>query len=197
LAASKAWVRNPFGIDWNLRLLVPLGCGALLIAVSEPSPGSLAVSLPFVLAGEALRIWTAGHLHKTRELTISGPYAFLRHPLYAGTLLIGLGFCLMAGWHEALVAVPAFLAFFFGYYLPYKERREAGRLERRHGADYEAYRSAVRPLLPRLSPWRPATEPKELQRWDPERVRDNDEVGTALVVCGTVFLFLARWWSLS
>lgn len=194
--AAKAWVRNPFEIQWNLRMIPPVCCAVLLIGISEPSAVSVAVGLPVIFSGEGLRIWAAGHLHKTRELTTSGPYAFLRHPLYAGTLLIGIGGCLLSGLHEAMLAVPAFLAFFFAYYLPYKERRETDRLERRHGAAYAAYRSAVRSLRPRLTPWRAGSEPQTRARWKPGRVRDNDEFGTALAVAAGVSLFLARWWGL-
>ena len=40
-------------------------------------------------AGEALRIWAAGHLEKGREVTASGPYRWTRHPLYLGSTIIG------------------------------------------------------------------------------------------------------------
>ena len=43
-------------------------------------------------AGELLRIWAAGHIEKGREITRSGPYGFVRHPLYLGSTGIGLGF---------------------------------------------------------------------------------------------------------
>ena len=42
-------------------------------------------------AGGALRAWGAGHLVKTDRLAVAGPYAFLRHPPDAGTLLAVLG----------------------------------------------------------------------------------------------------------
>jgi len=41
--------------------------------------------------GELLRLWAAGHLEKSREVTTSGPYRFTRHPLYMGSTLIGIG----------------------------------------------------------------------------------------------------------
>ena len=43
------------------------------------------------LAGEAIRVWAAGHLEKSREVTRSGPYRWTRHPLYAGSCVIALG----------------------------------------------------------------------------------------------------------
>ena len=47
--------------------------------------------LPVALAGEAIRFWAAGHLNKSREVTRSGPYRFVAHPLYLGSSVIGAG----------------------------------------------------------------------------------------------------------
>ena len=90
-------------------------------------------------------------IHRTLA---AGPYGFLRHPLYAGTLLIVSGLILAAGFGLARFALPVGLAHFFFYYLPYKERSESSRLEARHGAAFADYRGAVPAILPRLSGWR-------------------------------------------
>src|SRR6266700_3810098 len=58
---------------------------------------SMALSSTVIVAtGEMLRIWAAGHLQKERILTTGGPYRFIRNPLYLGSFLIGIGFCLLA-----------------------------------------------------------------------------------------------------
>ena len=49
-----------------------------------------------MLAGGAVRVWAAGYLFKTHELAMWGPYAYVRHPLYLGRLLLLCGFTLMA-----------------------------------------------------------------------------------------------------
>ena len=50
-------------------------------------------------AGATLRFWGAGYLVKNDRLTLVGPSAHLRHPLYAGTLCLALGFGVIAsGW---------------------------------------------------------------------------------------------------
>ena len=49
--------------------------------------------LGLVLGGLALRSWAAGTLHKRTELTMSGPYGLVRHPLYIGSFMMMLGFC--------------------------------------------------------------------------------------------------------
>ena len=80
-----------------------------------------------VLLGVAVRTWGAGHLVKTTSLTISGPYARMRHPLYVGTLLCGSGIAVMLGGAWALGVLAVFLPWFFLVYFPRKERLESER----------------------------------------------------------------------
>src|SRR5574340_761522 len=48
------------------------------------------------IAGEWLRLWAAGHLRKNKQLTTTGPYSYVKNPLYIGTLLITIGYSAMA-----------------------------------------------------------------------------------------------------
>ena len=56
-----------------------------------PTRDSLALGAAIGVLGEAIRIWAAGHLEKSREVTSSGPYRFTRHPLYLGSSIMALG----------------------------------------------------------------------------------------------------------
>lgn len=49
------------------------------------------------MVGVAIRAWAAGTVQKNLRLATAGPYAFVRHPLYLGGLLIGLGLTLAGG----------------------------------------------------------------------------------------------------
>jgi len=165
----------------------------LALVAARPTAASLAAGLPLVAAGQALRLWATGHLRKTDDLSVTGPYAYLRHPLYAGALAVGCGFAIMAGPHVAAVVLPLGFAFFFLYYMPRKERIESERLAAAHGAAYRAYRAQVKALLPRLRPFRPSPR-REATRWSLARLRDNNEQSTlAWVLVGTAAL-LAKWW---
>jgi protein-S-isoprenylcysteine O-methyltransferase Ste14 len=187
----KALLRSPIRPDTlRPRTLLPVAALLLVAASAELSAASLAVGLPLVVLGEAIRLCAAGYLLKTRELVTSGPYAHVRHPLYLGTLLIGLGLLAIAGLRVAVVGVPIGLLFFFAYYLPYKDRGERGRLEKRHGQALRAYWDAVPGLLPRLRPWRDP-RPGAGTAWSAERIRDNSEVSTALAVVAAVLVVLA------
>lgn len=78
------------------RVIAGFAVAVVAFAGARPSWRSLAAGVPIALAGEVLRIWAAGHLVKGREVTMSGPYRLLRHPLYAGSALIGAGFAVAA-----------------------------------------------------------------------------------------------------
>lgn len=176
------------------RLLAVYALAVGLLWLAEPTPTALALGGVPIALGEGLRLWATGYLHKNDALTVAGPYAFVRHPLYLGTLLIATGFALMAWrlWASALYGI--FLVAFAVYYLPYKNRIESARLEAAYGDSFRRYAAAVPALVPRPTPYRPlAGERAATPHFSPERFRDNHEVATALAVsCGVVGM-VARW----
>jgi len=186
-------VKHPFRRKHLSPRLIPLYVfGGAAFVLARPSSIHLAIGLFLIAAGSLLRTWGAGHLVKTDRLTVSGPYAHLRHPLYAGTLLLGAGFVFVAGGRALPVGLLFGLPAFFLYYLPYKERIESARLERRFGPDYALYRASVRPLLPSLARWQPplALASEAGRSWSVERFVDNSEHATLLGV-GVALLLLS------
>ena len=135
--------------DFVARLRVPMGF--LLVGAfawfAYPTERSLAGGIPISLAGLALRAWAAGHLAKNRQLATGGPYAYIRNPLYAGTLLVALGLAIAA---RGIWLAVLFAAVFLLVYLP------VVMLEEQHlqtkFPDYEAYRAAVPSLIPYRRP---------------------------------------------
>ena len=130
---------------WLPPLFVVMG-----LAVREPVWRFWMWSVPLVVMGESLRTWAAGNLIKDESLTVGGPYAYLRNPLYLGSLLSGLGFMLLLGdWRLAC----AFVTVSLGVYLP-TVKQEENYLRRAHGEAFDTYRQAVPAILPRLTPAR-------------------------------------------
>ncbi len=105
------------------RLRVPFGF--VLLAsfgwLAEPSGASLAAGLPISILGLLLRAWSAGHLAKNRELATTGPYSYIRNPLYAGTLIVALG--IVTASRDLWLAL-VFAAVFLLVYLPAIELEE-------------------------------------------------------------------------
>lgn len=190
-------VRSPIRLkNLNPRFLPYYGAGVLVLLVARPSGPFLALGLVLVLGGGALRGWGAGHLVKNDLLAISGPYARMRHPLYAGTMLVGTGFALMPGGWLAAALLALGLPWFFLVYFPRKERSESARLERLYGDAFAIYRENVPALVPLPRPWRPLEGFEGVgdakARWSGQRYLDNNELGTALALLVGLVLFAGR-----
>jgi protein-S-isoprenylcysteine O-methyltransferase Ste14 len=190
-------VRNPIRLkNLRLRFLPFLVLGLLCLWLYRPTAPGLVIGGALVLLGGVLRTWGAGHLVKNDRLTISGPYAHLRHPLYAGTLLIAVGFAVVMGGVYALGLLALLLPWFFFGYFPRKERIEGDRLEEIYGPAYTAYREAVPALIPSLRPWQPAPETAAVanssQGWEPSYYVDNNELGTLIAWVGGLVVFILR-----
>jgi protein-S-isoprenylcysteine O-methyltransferase Ste14 len=134
--------------DAVAKLRVPGGfvLVAAFLWLSSPSWTSLAAGLPVSIAGLAVRAWAAGHLEKNLALTESGPYAFVRNPLYLGTLAVAAGFVIASRRWELAVL---FAAVFLLIYLPVVELEEQ-HLRKLFPA-YAEYERRVPKLLPRLT----------------------------------------------
>jgi protein-S-isoprenylcysteine O-methyltransferase Ste14 len=123
---------------WFARYRVRLGfpVAALALWLARPTVRSLLAGGAIAVAGEALRIWAAGHLDKGREVTMSGPYRFTRHPLYLGSAIIGIGLAIAA----ASVTVAALTAIYLGVTVTSAMRSEERHLTDKFGETYPAYR---------------------------------------------------------
>ena len=117
--------------------------------LSRPSPRMLLLGVLFSLPGLLLRARAAGSIEKDRELATGGPYNRLRHPLFLGSFLLGLGLALAGGrgWF------PILFSGLFVWLYHRTIRAEEAELMRRFGGDYEAYRKEVPAFVPRFRPF--------------------------------------------
>ena len=131
--------RRNWAAEALARRRVPLGYVLAIAAIwlAAPTPRSLAVGAIVGAVGEAVRIWAAGHLEKGREVTNTGPYAITRHPLYAGSSIMGVGFAIAA--HSAIVA--ALVVLYLGVTILAAVRSEEAHLTEKFGESYPAYRA--------------------------------------------------------
>ena len=176
-------------LTWKLVLVYALIM--VLVAFADPDPRAwhFWVGIGLIVVGELFRIWAAGHLLKNKRLTTTGPYAFVKNPLYVGTFLIMVGFCIIAqgadNGHWTLNNINWFLLalgvlVFAAYYVPYKKKREGDRLRNNFGEDWEVYDENVPDYLPRLSRW---THPNgQRVNWTFRAVCENSEQWTPLSI---------------
>jgi len=176
----------PWRTRWRVRMGYPLGIACFLLA--RPSPLTLGCGGALAMMGLLLRAAAAGHLRKHEALAVSGPYAWTRNPLYAGSLLLGAGFLLAAAsWIAAALAL-VYLATFY----PGVMRREEEELLAEYGAAFEEYARRV----PLFWPRRPSGSGASREPFSWSLYRRNREY-QALAGTGAAFAILAAemiWW---
>ena len=129
------------------RWRVPLGFlfGAFALWLARPTWRSLWLGAAIAVVGEVIRVWAAGHLEKGREVTRSGPYVHVRHPLYLGTSIIALGVAVACG--TLVVAVMVFV--YVGTTIPAAMTAEEAHLRDKFGDAYDAYLQQNAPPMAR------------------------------------------------
>jgi protein-S-isoprenylcysteine O-methyltransferase Ste14 len=109
-----------------------------------------------------LRFWAAGsagtHTHSATiegpQLATGGPFAFVRNPIYLGSMVLGLGMIGLIGDARLLPLHVAAFVVLYAILVPAEEKY----LSRTFGADYDRYRASVPRFLPRLRAWHGRTE---------------------------------------
>jgi protein-S-isoprenylcysteine O-methyltransferase Ste14 len=129
------------------RVRVPLGfaCAALVLWCAQPTPATLLAGVAVAFVGEGIRVWAAGHLEKSREVTRSGPYRFLRHPLYVGSCVMGLGLAIAC----ASVPIGILIAIYLSTTITAAIRAENAFLKRTFTDDYAAWQAGEPPAAER------------------------------------------------
>ncbi|MGC8863517.1 MAG: methyltransferase family protein [Armatimonadota bacterium] len=129
---------------------VPLMAVAAVVLVGFMTQKSAFwVGAPVALLGELVQMWAASHLHKDEHLTVSGPYSYVRNPMYIGRFVLGLGFFLMT----ANIYLLAGYVILFAIYAHLRVRREERRLSEIFAPDYQDYCAQIRRWIPSLRPY--------------------------------------------
>lgn len=150
--------------DWSRiarRIRVPMGFvfAGVYIWLARPTFVSMEWSLLLVLPGLWLRGYAAGYVKKNAELTMTGPYAHTRNPLYLGSMLIAFGF---AAASKSIVIVLLLALLFAIIYVPVIRSEEM--FLRSKFVSFDAYTASVPRLVPRLRPARIVDSGSETER---------------------------------
>ncbi len=189
------WFRKP-----RLRFLgvYPLVVWAAVGA--QTTEWSFRVGVLLVVLGEALRLWANGYVGaakvnysgpqpeaKIGSLITGGPYAFVRHPLYLGTFLLGAGFFVIVG--NCWVGLAG-LAFFL---LAYRRKMAEEEVVLRHegGSDGERYHAMVPRWLPSFRRY-----DRRCGQWCWAGIRASKEWKTVIWAAVLVIALYLReeWW---
>lgn len=122
----------------RLRVALGFACAIVVFWLAEPTRTSLTIGAAIAALGELLRVWAAGHLNKSREVTSSGPYRWFAHPLYVGSSIMGAGLAVAS----ARGSVALLIALYLGVTLTAAIKGEEAFLRRVFGDRYDRYRDA-------------------------------------------------------
>ncbi len=99
------------------RIRVPLGFAfaAFYLWRARPTWVSLVVGAVIAALGLGIRAVASGHVDKNEELAMTGPYAYVRNPLYLGSIVLAIGFAAAA--RDVVIAL-LIVAMFVLIYVP-------------------------------------------------------------------------------
>ena len=147
------------------RGYIPIPLAIIILTFASLKIELLPIGVILVVTGELLRLngvrYAGG---ETRTLKVgasalcsSGPFAYLRNPLYLGNVIIYAGMVLIAGGEFVWILLPVTLTFFFleyGLIISLEEET----LRKKFNEDYGEYLSMVPRLIPRVTPWKGGSE---------------------------------------
>lgn len=137
-----------------------------------------------LVLGEIVRFWAAGCIQKDNVIATTGPYAYVRNPLYFGSFLLALGYAFLSG--LGILSVAIVLALFLAFHMAAIATEEEW-LTKAFGETYIGYKRHVPRLIPRLLPYR--VEGEEPMRFSWKQAVYNREPTTALITFVTALAF--------
>jgi len=127
---------------WRVTLGFLFGVFAFWLA--RPTWATVLPGAVIATLGEAIRIWAAGHLQKSREVTTSGPYRWSAHPLYVGSSIMGLGLAVASG----SIVVAVMVAVYLTATMTAAMKNEEAFLRKTFGDEYDRYRQGLASSTP-------------------------------------------------
>jgi len=169
------------GLFLKFRVVLGIFFAICLLFLLDPAwfyPG-LFVSV----FGAILQAWCMSTIRTQKKLTTTGPYMFVRNPMYLSRFILLLGIVIMTGklWLIVLFAV------IYYFYMINRVRREQKVLSRLFGDEYAAYCADVHPYIPGFKRF----DPTRLFSINRRSIRENHVLeNLAAVIFANVVLFV-------
>jgi protein-S-isoprenylcysteine O-methyltransferase Ste14 len=176
--------------DWYRiarRIRVPLGFAFAIFYfwAAQPSWASVGIGSILLALGLIIRAIASGHVRKDEQLTTSGPYAYVRNPLYLGSIVLACGLAVAA---RNRWVVLALFALFLGIYLPVIFSEE--RFLRSNFPGFTHYAQHVPRLIPRIR----AYDQSAPRDFSPQLYWRHREYNALLGALGALLLLVMKLW---
>jgi protein-S-isoprenylcysteine O-methyltransferase Ste14 len=154
---------NISSIAFKYRSYTPIPFLILMLIFQKSTPLTLVIGFAVALIGELIRFWGVSWAgSETRStggvggtfLIISGPFAYVRNPLYVGNILMYLGLGIMSFALFPYLQIVAIIFFLIQYY--YIVREEEKYLGGKFKDEYKEYCKNVSAFFPRFLPYKNA-----------------------------------------
>ncbi|BCS95997.1 hypothetical protein DSLASN_16290 [Desulfoluna limicola] len=136
-----------------VHLRVPIGLLLFIVILTQLHPGWFLPGLLVSCLGQMLQVWCMSTIKTQKKLTTTGPYMFVRNPMYLGRFFLIFGVLMMTGNPFLLIL----LVIVYYFYMVNRVKREERSLAGIFGKDYEDYCRDVHPYLPGLKRFDPAS----------------------------------------
>lgn len=146
--------------------------------VTDWSQPLVAGGILTIFFGLLIRAWAAGTLRKQKQLATTGPYAWVRHPLYLGSFLMMGGFAALAFHPFSLLIFAVPLVWMYWHTI----RSEEKQMAKLFPLEWPEYAARVPALLP-YRPVRPQFADWSLAQW----LRNSEQqawIGSAAALVG-------------
>ena len=160
LVAALSMKRGRLPLSRELRIravifvlaIIVLRLGAFQNNVVNSDPWLAGLGLVLFAAGLGFAIWARIHIGRNwgtpmsqkddPELVTSGPYQLVRHPIYSGVLVAGIGTAVALSWSWLIAVALA------GVYFIYSATIEERNLTEQFPDSYPAYSRSTKMLVP-------------------------------------------------
>ena len=150
-------MQNISNIFFKYRSYTPIPFLVLMVIFAEPTISSMIIGFAIAISGELIRYWgvswagsetrTTGGVGGT-YLIISGPFAYVRNPLYVGNILLYTGIGIMSWSLFPYLQIVALLFFAVQYHFIVLEEEKY--LKEKFGETYNKYVKNVPRFIPRF-----------------------------------------------
>lgn len=146
---------------FKFRSYTPIPFLIVMLVFENACITTLIVGFVIALSGELIRLWgvswagsetrTTGDVGGT-FLVVSGPFGYVRNPLYVGNILLYTGLGVMSYALFPYLQIAAILFFALQYHLIVNEEERF--LEKKFGQSYQKYLQNVPRFIPRLTAYK-------------------------------------------